>query len=94
MRRICSRHLDNCCGNAECNRRLALLFGADADDTPLVVVNVTDADAVDAGVMHIEKGDGQVAAIESTSAATLKATVVSASTLNSSRTAMRFCVET
>jgi len=54
LRRSCSRHLDNCCGNAECNRRLALLFGADADDTPLVVANVTDADAVDAGVMHIE----------------------------------------
>ena len=59
-----------------------------------MVDNVTDANAVDAGVVHIVKGDAQVAAIASTATATLKATVVLAGTLTSSGTAMRFWLAT
>ena len=59
-----------------------------------MVDNVTDANAVDAGVVHYMEVNALVVAIASTATAMLKATVVLAGTLISEGTAMRFWLAT
>ena len=56
--------------DVECDQRLALLVGADFDGVPLVVDNVTDADAVAVVIVRALEGGAVVAAIRVTAAAT------------------------
>jgi len=58
----------------ECDQRLALLVGADVDGVPLVVDNVTDADAVAVAIVRALEGGAVVAAIRVTATATLNVT--------------------
>jgi len=65
-----STTLDDCGGDAECDRRLALPVGAVVDEVPLVADHDTNVDAVAVVIVRALEGGAVVAAIRVTAAAT------------------------